>query len=37
MELWDAYDKDFKKHVDGTLLLMQRDLRRHYGGIWYVY
>ena len=22
------------KHVDGTYLLMQRDLRKHYGGMW---
>lgn len=22
------------KHMDGTFLLMQRDLRKHYGGMW---
>ena len=57
MELWDAYDNDFKimkgitivrgepvpqglfhlvcdvlvKHADGSYLLMQRDLRKHFG------
>lgn len=60
MELWDAYDKDFNKianktlirgeviptgmyhlvcdvivkHADGTFLLMQRDARKNYGGMW---
>lgn len=60
MELWDAYDKDFKridgltlirgeaipegvfhlvcdvlvKHADGSYLLMQRDPRKHFGGMW---
>ena len=60
MELWDAYDKDFKKqkgvilkrgeripaglfhlvcdiivrHVDEEYLLMQRDPRKHFGGMW---
>ena len=62
MELWDAYDADFKKiegvtlvrgeeasfsddifhlvcdilvrHIDGTYLLMQRDPRKSYGGMW---
>ncbi len=62
MELWDAYDSDFKiipgvtlvrgeeatfaegvyhlvceiilKHADGTYLIMQRDPRKHYGGMW---
>jgi len=60
MELWDAYDKDFNKiknrtlirgeripeglfhlvcdilvkHTDGTYLLMQRDKRKHFGGMW---
>ena len=60
VELWDAYDKDFKKvngitlrrgkplptglyhlvcdvlvkHTDGTYLLMQRDPRKHFGGMW---
>ncbi len=60
MELWDAYDKDFKKidsltltrgekipdgvyhlvcdiivrHTDGEYLLMQRDSRKHFGGMW---
>lgn len=60
MELWDAYDGDFNKienmtlvrgesipkgvfhlvcdvivkHSDGTFLLMQRDFRKHYGGLW---
>ena len=59
-ELWDAYDREFRKlehrtlvrgeplpagvyhlvsevavrHVDGTYLLMQRDTRKHYGGMW---
>lgn len=59
-ELWDAYDKNFKKtsnitlvrgepiqngmyhlvcevivkHVDGTYLLMQRDFKKHFGGLW---
>ena len=22
------------KHVDGTYLLMQRDIRKHFGGMW---
>lgn len=60
MELWDAYDSDFRKiegktlvrgepvpaglfhlvcdiivrHTDGSYLLMQRDPRKHYGGLW---
>lgn len=60
MELWDAYDAEFNKienktlvrgdvipdgfyhlvceiivkHTDGTYLLMQRDLNKHYGGMW---
>ncbi|MBQ8160342.1 MAG: NUDIX hydrolase [Clostridia bacterium] len=60
MELWDAYDGDFRKipnmtlirgetipegvyhlvseiivrHTDGTYLLMQRDRRKPYGGLW---
>lgn len=60
MELWDAYDKDFRKiqgitlirgeaipegtfhlvcdvivrHTDGSYLLMQRDKRKHLGGMW---
>ena len=60
MELWDAYDKDFRKiqgitlirgeaipegtfhlvcdvivrHTDGSYLLMQRDKRKHFGGMW---
>ena len=62
MELWDAYDSEFKiipgvtlvrgeesgfaegvyhlvceiilKHADGTYLIMQRDPRKHYGGMW---
>lgn len=60
MELWDAYDAEFNKidnetlvrgeaipdgiyhlvceiivkHRDGTYLLMQRDLNKHYGGMW---
>ena len=60
MELWDAYDKDFNKisnvtlireepipeglfhlvsdiivkHTDGSYLLMQRDKRKHFGGMW---
>ena len=60
MEVWDAYDAQFQKvkdktlirgeripdglfhlvcdilvkHVDGTYLLMQRDLRKHFGGMW---
>lgn len=60
MELWDAYDADFRKvegrtlvrgepvpeglfhlvcdvivrHTDGTYLLMRRDSRKHYGGLW---
>lgn len=59
-ELWDAYNKDFikikdmtlvrgeslpdgvyhlvcdivVKHADGSYLLMQRDFRKHYGGMW---
>ena len=59
MELWDAYDKDFRKiqgvtlirgeaipegifhlvcdvivrHADGSYLLMQRDKRKHFGGM----
>lgn len=59
-ELWDAYDDQFRKiedvtlvrgepisdglyhlvcqiivkHVDGTYLLMRRDLRKRYGGMW---
>ena len=60
MEIWDAYDKDFNKisnmtlireepipdglfhlvsdiivkHNDGSYLLMQRDKRKHFGGMW---
>ncbi|WP_029410826.1 NUDIX hydrolase [Treponema pedis] len=60
VEIWDAYDKNFRKienkklirgktipkglyhlsceiivkHNDGTYLLMQRDLQKHYGGMW---
>ena len=60
MELWDAYDKDFRqiqgitlirgetipegffhlvcdiivRHTDGSYLLMQRDRRKHFGGMW---
>ena len=60
MELWDAYDENFRKiegvslvrgepvpegmfhivaeilvrHRDGTYLLMQRDPRKHFGGMW---
>lgn len=60
MEIWDAYDKDFNKikdvtlirgnaildgmyhlvseiivrHVDGTYLLMQRDYKKKFGGMW---
>ena len=60
MEIWDAYDRDFKKiqgltlirgeaipegcfhlvcdvivrHTDGSYLLMQRDKRKHFGGMW---
>lgn len=60
MEIWDAYNSDFKKiegkqlvrgesipdglfhlvcdilvkHTDGTYLLMQRDYRKSYGGMW---
>lgn len=60
MELWDAYDEDFNKiknmtlirgeriprgvfhlvcdiivkHTDGSYLLMQRDRRKHFGGMW---
>ena len=60
MELWDAYDENFRKiegvslvrgepvpegmfhivmeilvrHKDGTYLLMQRNPRKHFGGIW---
>lgn len=60
MELWDAYDQDFRKipgavlvrgeaipdgvyhlvceiivkHADGSYLLMQRDRRKHFGGMW---
>ena len=60
MELWDAYDRDFRgikgktlvrgepipegvfhlvcevivRHTDGNYLLMQRDPRKHYGGLW---
>ncbi len=60
MELWDAYDKDFNKisnvtlireepipeglfhlvsdiivkHTDGSYLLMQRDKRKYFGGMW---
>lgn len=59
-EIWDAYDKEFHKihnvtlvrgepvpegmyhlvadivvkHVDGTYLIMQRDHRKHLGGLW---
>ena len=60
MELWDAYDKDFNKiedmtlvrgeeipagvfhlvcdvivrHTEGEYLLMKRDPRKHFGGMW---
>lgn len=60
MEVWDAYDAEFNKvkdktlirgetipeglyhlvceilvkHNDGSYLLMQRDLKKHYGGMW---
>ena len=60
MEMWDAYDAQFVKienktlvrgenipdglfhlvcdvlvrHTDGTYLLMQRDLKKHFGGMW---
>ncbi len=60
MELWDAYDQDFKRiggvtlvrgepvpeglfhlvceilvrHTDGSYLLMQRDWRKNFGGMW---
>ena len=60
MELWDAYDGEFRRmegvslvrgepipegvyhlvcdvlvrHADGSYLLMQRDPRKHYGGLW---
>ena len=60
MELWDAYNRDFKKiqgvtlvrgeaipegffhlvcdiivrHTNGNYLIMQRDKRKHLGGIW---
>ena len=60
MELWDAYDENFRRirgvslvrgesipegvyhlvcevlvrHTDGSCLLMQRDPRKHYGGLW---
>ncbi len=60
MEIWDAYDRDFRKldgvtlvreeprpsgmyhlvsevivrHQDGSYLLMQRDVRKHFGGMW---
>ena len=60
LEIWDAYDKDFRKiegislirgetipdgcfhlvseilvqHMDGSYLLMQRDRRKHLGGLW---
>ena len=60
MEMWDAYDKDFRqvpgvtlvrgekipaglyhlvcdvlvRHADGSYLLMQRDRRKSYGGMW---
>lgn len=60
VELWDAYDRNFNKianvtlvrgesipdgvfhlvcdvivkHTDGSYLLMQRDFRKHYGGLW---
>ena len=60
MEIWDAYDKDFRRvpgvtltrgekipaglyhlvcdvlvrHEDGSYLLMQRDRRKSYGGMW---
>lgn len=60
MEIWDAYDKEFRKiphlllirgeaipegvfhlvcdiivrHEDGSYLLMQRDKRKHFGGMW---
>lgn len=62
LELWDAYDNNFNKisditlvrgepipdgiyhlvceiivkHIDGTYLLMQRDFRKPYGGMWEV-
>ena len=60
MELWDAYDGEFRRmegvslvrgepipegvyhlvcdvlvrHTDGSYLLMRRDPRKHYGGLW---
>ena len=60
MELWDAYDENFRRmegvslvrgepipagvyhlvcdvlvrHMDGSYLLMRRDPRKHYGGLW---
>ena len=60
MELWDAYNRDFKKiqgvtlvrgeaipegffhlvcdiivrHSNGSYLIMQRDRRKHFGGMW---
>ena len=60
MEIWDAYDENFNKidnvtlirgekipeglfhlvgeiivkHTDGDYLLMQRDRRKHFGGMW---
>lgn len=60
MELWDAYDENFRRvegvslvrgepipagayhlvcevlvrHTDGSYLLMQRDPRKHHGGLW---
>ena len=60
MELWDAYDGNFRRiegvslvrgedipagvyhlvcdvlvrHTDGSYLLMRRDPRKHYGGLW---
>ena len=60
MELWDAYDENFRRvegvslvrgepipagayhlvcdvlvrHTDGSYLLMRRDPRKHYGGLW---
>ncbi len=60
MEIWDAYDENFNKidnvtlirgeklpeglfhlvgeiivkHTDGSYLLMQRDRRKHFGGMW---
>ena len=60
LELWDAYDKNFKKipnivltrgevikdgmyhlvcdiivkHIDGSYLIMKRDLNKHLGGKW---